>query len=58
MKAVVRGFNTTASYDAMLASFLRKDIGPAAKAALEQTASGHPNPIFRKRAQAELRRYR
>ena len=58
IKAVLAGFNTTASYDWTLATFLRKDIGAAAKPYLEDTAQNHPNPLIRKRAAAELRRYR
>jgi serine/threonine-protein kinase len=57
IKAVIRGFNTTAKYDWTLASFLRKDIGPAARSYLEDTANAHPNKLVRKRASAELRRY-
>ena len=57
IKTVLRGFNTTARYDATLASFLRNDIGEAAKPYLEDTANAHPNVLVRKRAQAELRRY-
>jgi eukaryotic-like serine/threonine-protein kinase len=57
IKLVVRGFNTTASYDWTLARFLRDDIGPAAKPFLEETARTHPNAIVRKRAAAELKRY-
>jgi serine/threonine-protein kinase len=55
--AVVRGFDTTAQYDWQLASFLHDDIGPAAKPYLEDIAQNHKNPIVRKRAAAELRRY-
>ena len=57
IKLVVKLFNTTASTDWTLSKFLREDIGPAAKPYLEDTAKGHPNPIVRKRAAAELRRY-
>ena len=57
IKLVLTGFNTTASYDSMLARFLREDIGPAAKPFMERTAQGHPNTIVRKRAAAELKRY-
>jgi len=55
--AVVRAFNTTAGVDWTLSSFLRKDIGDAAKPALEEVAKTHPNPIVRQRAAAELRRF-
>ena len=58
IKLVVKLFNTTASTDWTLSKFLREDIGPAAKPYLEDTANGHPNPIVRKRAKAELRHYR
>ena len=57
IKAVIRGFDTTASYDWTLASFLRKDIGAAAKPYLEDVAQHHPNAVVRKRAAAELRHY-
>jgi hypothetical protein len=57
IEAVVRAFNTTAHHDWALASFLRKDIGDAAKPALEDVAKHHSNPIVRARAAAELRRY-
>ena len=57
VKAVVRGFNTTARYDGTLARFLRDDIGPEAKPYLEEVARAHANPLIRKRALAELRRY-
>jgi eukaryotic-like serine/threonine-protein kinase len=57
IRLVLKGFNTTKSYDWTLAKFLREDIGDAAKPFLEETASGHPNPIVRKRAAAELKRY-
>jgi serine/threonine-protein kinase len=58
IKLVLRGFNTTASYDWTLAHFLRDDIGDAAKPYLEDVAKNHPNPIVRNRATAELRRYK
>jgi serine/threonine-protein kinase len=58
IRLVLRGFNTTASYDWTLAKFLREDIGPAAKPFIEDTATSHPNPIVRKRAAAELKRYK
>jgi serine/threonine-protein kinase len=57
IKLVLKGFNTTKSYDWMLAKFLREDIGEAAKSYLEDTAKNHPNPIVRTRAQGELKRY-
>jgi tetratricopeptide (TPR) repeat protein len=57
IKLLIRGFNATASYDGMIARFLRDDIGEAAKPYLEETAQHHPNPIVRNRATAELRRY-
>jgi eukaryotic-like serine/threonine-protein kinase len=58
IKLVLKGFNTTASYDWTLAKFLREDIGASAKPFVEDTAQSHPNPIVRKRAAAELKRYR
>jgi serine/threonine-protein kinase len=57
IKLVLKGFNTTASYDWTLARFLRDDIGAAAKPYVEETAKSHPNPIVRKRAATELTRY-
>jgi serine/threonine-protein kinase len=58
INAVVRAFNSTAGYDWALANFLYKDIGAAARPALEETAKDHPNPVVRNRAISELRRYR
>jgi serine/threonine-protein kinase len=58
IKLVLRGFNTTKSYDGTLARFLRDDIGEPARAYVEDTAKNHPNPIVRSRATAELRRYK
>lgn len=57
IKALLRGFNAKASYDGTIARFLREDIGAAARPYLEETASSHPNPIVRKRAASELKRY-
>jgi hypothetical protein len=57
IKLLVRGFNATAGYDGTIARFLRNDIGEAARPYLEETAKSHRNPIVRKRAAAELRRY-
>jgi serine/threonine-protein kinase len=57
IKLLVRGFNATAGYDGTIARFLRNDIGEAARPYLEETAKSHRNPIVRKRALAELRRY-
>jgi serine/threonine protein kinase len=56
-RLVVRAFNTTPGRDAMLGRFLRDEMTASAKDALEDTAHGHPNPIVRARATAELRRY-
>lgn len=58
IKLVLRGFNTTASYDWTLAHFLRTDIGEPARPYLEDAARTHPNPIVRARATAELRRWK
>jgi serine/threonine-protein kinase len=57
IKTVLRGFNTTPSYNDDLASFLRDEIGSAVQPLLEETARDHPNSIIRSRAAAELRRY-
>jgi tetratricopeptide (TPR) repeat protein len=57
IEAVVRAFSTTAGYDWALANFLRTDIGAAAKPVLEDVAKNAKNPVVRKRAIAELRRY-
>ena len=57
IKTVLRGFNTTPSYNGDLAGFLRDDIGSAAAPLLEETARDHPNPVIRNRAAEELHRY-
>ncbi|MDQ3339427.1 MAG: serine/threonine protein kinase [Myxococcota bacterium] len=57
IKTVLKAFNTTPRYDSALASFLRDQVGAAAKPLLEETAANHPNPSIRARAAAELRRY-
>ncbi len=57
IKSLLRGFNTTASYDGAIARFLREDVGPPAKPYLQETASSHPNPIVRNRAKLELKNY-
>ena len=58
IKQVLKGFNTTPSYNDELAEFLRQDIGAEAVPYLDETATGHPNPAIRARATAELERYR
>jgi tetratricopeptide (TPR) repeat protein len=58
IKTVLRGFITTPSYNDDLASFLRDDIGSAARPLLEETARDHPSALIRNRAATELRRYR
>nr|MBA3403379.1 hypothetical protein [Gemmatimonadaceae bacterium] len=57
IKMVLRGFITTPRYDAPLASFLRTQIGEAAKPYLEDTAKNHPNASKRSRAASELKHY-
>ena len=57
IKTVLRGFITTPSYNDELASFLRDDIGAAARSFLEETARDHPSAAIRSRAAGELRRY-
>jgi serine/threonine protein kinase len=57
IKTVLRGFLVTPSVNDEIASFLRDDIGPAARPFLEEAAHDHPNPDIRRRAAAELRRY-
>ena len=57
IKTVLKGFITTPRYDSALASFLREEIGEAAKPYLEETASSHPNKSIRARAASELARY-
>jgi serine/threonine-protein kinase len=57
IKTVLRGFNTTPSYNNDLAGFLHDDIGSAAAPFLEETARDHRNPVIRSRAAGELRRY-
>ena len=56
-KTVLRGFITTARYDAELAGFLHDVMGPTAAPLLAETAQSHPNAIVRARAAAELKRY-
>jgi serine/threonine-protein kinase len=58
IETVLRGFNSTAHYDWTLANFLHDDIGPAAKPFFDEAAKHHKNPVVRKRAANELRRYR
>jgi hypothetical protein len=58
LRTVLRGFITTPRYNDELAGFLRDELGPAAKAALEETARDHPNALIRQRATTELKRYR
>jgi serine/threonine-protein kinase len=58
IKTVLRGFIMTPSYSSDLASFLREDIGSAARPLLEETARDHPNPAIRSRAASALRRHR
>ena len=57
IKTVLRGFLLTPGYNDDIASFLREDIGDAARSYLEETARDHPSADLRKRAAAELRRY-
>ena len=58
IKYVLRGFITTPSYNAELATFLRVEIGAAAQPFLQEAADSHPNAAIRARAAAELKRYR
>ncbi len=58
IKYVLRGFITTPSYNGDLATFLRVEIGDAAKPFLQEAATSHPNAGIRSRAAAELKRYR
>ena len=57
IKLVLKGFNTTKSYDWRLAKFMRDDVGAAAKPYLEDTAKNHPSAKIRSRATSELKRY-
>jgi serine/threonine-protein kinase len=56
IKIVLKAFITPSEYQPELAGFLRNDIGPPAKAFLEETASTHPRASVRARAAAELKR--
>jgi tRNA A-37 threonylcarbamoyl transferase component Bud32 len=58
IRAAVRAFSATASYDWSLAGFLRNDIGDAARPYLEEAATQHKNPVVRNRAKAELAKLR
>jgi len=55
VKIVIRGFITTPDTDSRIEDLLR-DLGDAAKPALEETATSHPNATIRSRAAAELKR--
>jgi eukaryotic-like serine/threonine-protein kinase len=55
LKMVLRAFVTTPGYDERIARIL-VDIGPRAIPALEETATKHPNPGIRARADRVLRR--
>jgi len=55
VKTAIRGFITTPDTDPRIEELLR-DLGDAAKPALEETAKSHPNATIRARAAAELRR--
>ena len=54
VKISVRGFITTPDTNGALEEFLRVDLGPAARLALEETAKSHPNAVVRARAKSEL----
>ncbi len=55
VKMVVRAFNMTPSYNSQLANFV-VELGDNAVPALQETASSHPNPPTRSRAQSMLKR--
>ncbi|HEY6035968.1 MAG TPA: protein kinase [Kofleriaceae bacterium] len=55
VKIALRGFITTPDADPRIEELLR-DLGDAAKPALEETAKSHPNAAIRARAAAELHR--
>jgi hypothetical protein len=55
VKMVVRAFNMTPSYNSQLASFV-VELGDNAVPALQETASSHPNPPTRSRAQSMIKR--
>jgi len=55
VKTAIRGFITTPDADPRIEELLR-DLGDAAKPALEETAKSHPNATIRARAAAELHR--
>ncbi len=56
IRAAVRAFTATVYVDWALASFLRTDIGDAARPFLEAVATQDKNPVVRNRARAELAR--
>jgi tetratricopeptide (TPR) repeat protein len=55
VKIVIRGFITTPDADSRIEELIR-ELGDAAKPALEETAKSHPNATIRSRAAAELHR--
>jgi len=57
IKAIVRGFATTPTYNNDIARFLREEIGSSAEAYLDEVANTHSNPSVRKRAADELKKY-
>ena len=57
IKAVVKGFATTPSYNDDIATFLRDEVGSPAEAYLDEVATTHTNPAVRKRAADELKKY-
>jgi serine/threonine-protein kinase len=56
IKSTIRAFDTTPDVDDRIESFLREDLGDAARPYLEETAKSHPNKQTRARASAELHR--
>ena len=56
IRAAVRAFIATAQIDWQLASFLRNDIGAAARPFLEEVVAQDKNAFHRNRAKAELAR--
>jgi hypothetical protein len=56
IRVVLKAFILSREYPTELASFLRVDIGAAARPYLQETANSHPSQHVRARAAAELRK--
>jgi serine/threonine-protein kinase len=56
LKTVLKGFLTTPDIDDRIDGFIRRDLGPAMKPYLKETADTHPKKALRARARSELDR--